>query len=502
MRRPSKIGRYPVHALLGTGAFAVVWLAEDERLHDRVAIKVLAENWAERLDVRQRFEQEARVLRRTRSHRVVEVFDIDELPDGRPYFVMTYADGGSLADRLQDGPLPVEQALRYGVELALGVEDLHTAGVLHRDVKPSNVLFRSGSGEPSLLVADLGLSRELSQGSRFTLPVGTAGYMAPEQDDPERVLDERADVYGAGATIYHALTGRTPSQPPAPPSSLRPGLPEGTDTVLLRALTANPDDRWPSAAAFAEALDGLLNHSRIPAPHKRIRASAVLVAAFIGVLALAGFTALRWAPATQTPVAQTTVTITSTTTPAPESTSASPSASAIPLADKKVPPTSETSERTQTSNPAVPPPPSQTPPAAPRGTLANCQHTQGSGKYQSANLVKQQPEGTDLGSVQLCRDSAQKYWAYVVLHAPLPEGTWANAYLELWTDGKYVGAYTCWRTEDGGSGFVKAGQTTCWSPKIDGSDARHTFLARAKVCRSPHPSETDCYASSQTARLR
>lgn len=500
MRRPSKIGRYPVHALLGTGAFAVVWLAEDERLHDRVAIKVLAENWAERLDVRQRFEQEARVLRRTRSHRVVEVFDIDELPDGRPYFVMTYADGGSLADRLEDGPLPVEQALRYGAELALGVADLHTAGVLHRDVKPSNVLFRTGSGDPALLVADLGLSRELAQGSRFTLPVGTAGYMAPEQDDPEHVLDERADVYGAGATIYHALTGQTPSQPPAPPSGLRGGLPEGTDAVLLRALAANPDDRWPTATAFAAELDGMLTRAPVPPPRKRIRTSAVLVAAFIGVLTLAGFTALRWMPATQSPAAQTTVTITSTTTPAPESTGASPSASAIPLADRKVPPTSD---RAPTSSPTVAPPlPSQAPPAAPSAKLPNCRHTQGSGVFQSANHVQSQPENAELGSVQLCRDSAQKYWAYVVLHAPLPEGTWANAYLDLWTDGKYVGTSTCWRTEDGGSGFVKAGQATCWSPKIDGSDSRHTFLARAKVCRSPHPSETDCYAGSQTTRLR
>ncbi|GGU63062.1 hypothetical protein GCM10010178_64010 [Lentzea flava] len=495
-----------MQALLGTGAFAAVWLAEDERLHDRVAIKVLAENWAERLDVRQRFEQEARVLRRTRSHRVVEVFDIDELPDGRPYFVMTYADGGSLADRLEGGPLPVEQALRYGVELALGVADLHTAGVLHRDVKPSNVLFRTGSGDPSLLVADLGLARELAQGSRFTLPVGTAGYMAPEQDDPEHVLDERADVYGAGATIYHALTGRAPSRPPAPPSDLRPDLPEGTDAVLLRALAPNPENRWPTAAAFAAALDGLLTPTLVPLPRRRFRTSATLAAGLIGVLTLAGFAAWKWAPPPQSRAAQTTVIVAGATTPAAESTSTSPTPnpSAIPFADKKIPPTSGTSERSRSSDHAVPaPPPSQTPSAQARARLPNCLHAQGNGDYRSANHVAERPPPEpDLGSVQLCLDSAQNYWAYVVLHAPLPEGTWANAYLDLWTDGKFVGTFTCWNTEDGGSGFIKPGQTTCWSPKIDGSDSRHTFLARAKVCRSPHPSEADCHAGGQTARLR
>src|SRR3954462_1322020 len=109
---PARIGRYRVERRLGAGAFATVWLAEDETLESWGAIKVLADNWAPQADVRARFEQEAQVLRRADSERLVRVHDYGELPDGRPYQVMTYADGGTLAERMTAGPLPVRPALR------------------------------------------------------------------------------------------------------------------------------------------------------------------------------------------------------------------------------------------------------------------------------------------------------------------------------------------------------------------------------------------------------
>jgi eukaryotic-like serine/threonine-protein kinase len=111
---PDRFGRYRVVRRIGSGGFATVWLARDEELDAPVAVKVLADNWAHRLDVRSRFEEEARILRRADSDRVVRVHDIGELPDGRPYFVMTYADRGTQADRLADGPLPVGAARRCG----------------------------------------------------------------------------------------------------------------------------------------------------------------------------------------------------------------------------------------------------------------------------------------------------------------------------------------------------------------------------------------------------
>jgi hypothetical protein len=250
---PPSIGRYAVERVLGSGAFAVVWLGHDRDLDDRVAIKVLSENWTHQMDIRDRFVEEARVLRRARSERVVQVFDIGELPDGRPYFVMSYADRGSLADRADR--TGVATALRYGADIALGVADLHRVGIMHRDIKPSNVLFRSdGGGLDRLVIADLGLSKRLAEASGFTLAAGTPGFMAPEQADGLG-LDHRVDVYGIGATVYHLLTGVKPGG--AAPSSLRPGLPRGTDEVLSRALATDPADRWPTALELAKELAAL-----------------------------------------------------------------------------------------------------------------------------------------------------------------------------------------------------------------------------------------------------
>ena len=204
---PAAFGRYRVVRRIGSGAFATVWLAEDEVLEAPVAVKVLADNWAHRLDVRTRFEEEARILRRADSDRVVRVHDIGELPDGRPYFVMTYADRGTLAERLDDGPLPVGEALRYGADIARGLAVLHQVGVIHRDVNPGNVLLRSRpDGTERVLIADLGLAKAAAHGSGFTLTVGTPGYMAPEQARPGEVAagPPRRRVRGRRRAAPHA----------------------------------------------------------------------------------------------------------------------------------------------------------------------------------------------------------------------------------------------------------------------------------------------------------
>jgi len=229
MTAPDRFGRYRVVRRIGSGGFATVWLARDDVLDAPVAVKVLADNWAHRLDVRTRFEEEARILRRADSDRVVRVHDIGELPDGRPYFVMTFADRGTLAERLAGGPLPVAEALRYGADIARGLAVLHQVGVIHRDVNPGNVLLRSApDGSERVLLADLGLAKAAAHGSGFTLAVGTPGYMAPEQSRPGSApLDARADVYALGAVLHHLLTGVPPKQdePPPPVRSLRPEVP-------------------------------------------------------------------------------------------------------------------------------------------------------------------------------------------------------------------------------------------------------------------------------------
>ncbi|MFF3991288.1 protein kinase [Streptomyces sp. NPDC001797] len=124
------VGRHRLQSLLGCGGFGMVWLVHDDLLDAPVAVKVMAEKWVHRPDLRERFLDEARLLRQAASDRVVQVYDIGELPDGRPYFVMTYADGGTLADRVAQGPLAVDQALRFAVQAARGVADLHAVGIV------------------------------------------------------------------------------------------------------------------------------------------------------------------------------------------------------------------------------------------------------------------------------------------------------------------------------------------------------------------------------------
>ena len=286
MSKLAKIGRYRVERRLGAGAFATVWLASDDALESWVAIKILADNWAHHPDVRARFEQEAQLLRRADSERLIRVHDFGELPDGRPYQVMTYAAGGTLAERLLTGPMPVRVALRTAADIARAVTDLHEAGVLHRDLKPSNVLFDTVRGTERVLVADLGLAKAIAHASGFTVVAGTPGYMAPEQSLPGGGLDVRADVHAVGAIAYQMLTGRPPQPGPAAPSTLRAGIPKQVDRIVLRALDTERNRRWPTAAALATALNDVADAP----PRRRNRAWQLIgrtVGASIAVSGLA-----------------------------------------------------------------------------------------------------------------------------------------------------------------------------------------------------------------------
>ncbi|MFI2206189.1 serine/threonine-protein kinase [Streptomyces sp. NPDC020192] len=268
MQSPGRIGRHRLERPLGSGAFATVWLAHDEELQAPVAVKVLADNWTHRLDIRERFLSEARLLRRAGSSRIVQVYDIGQLPDGRPYFVMEYADGGTLADLLAGGPLPVRDALALTAEAARGAAALHEAGIVHRDIKPTNVLLHTApDGTRRVLLADLGLAKSLAQASVLTLAAGSAGYQPPEQAEPGEGIDERADVYSLGAVGYELLTGTVPGAPGrvVPPRRLRPDLGEDVERALLRALEPDRARRWPGAQAFARELDRLATGQAVQA---------------------------------------------------------------------------------------------------------------------------------------------------------------------------------------------------------------------------------------------
>ena len=170
---PSRLGRYAVRRRIGSGGFATVWLAYDEQLDSPVAVKVLADNWTEDQHVRRRFVEEVRFLRKVESPYVVTVYDAGELDDGRPYLVMSYADQGTLADRVEMAGLTSAQAMEVVRQVGAGLRVLHERGVLHRDMKPANVLFRSVDGRVRAMVADLGLGKSLDMSSRLTMIGGT-----------------------------------------------------------------------------------------------------------------------------------------------------------------------------------------------------------------------------------------------------------------------------------------------------------------------------------------
>ena len=182
---PHRLGRYAVRRRIGSGGFATVWLAYDEQLDSPVAIKVLADNWTEDHQIRQRFLEEGRYLRKVESPHVVSVYDAGELDDGRPYLVMSYADQGTLADRLDVEGLTPAQAMEVVRQVGAGLQALHDRDILHRDIKPANVLFRSVDGAEAhgvrAMVGDLGLGKSLDMSSRLTMIAGTPTYVAPEQ---------------------------------------------------------------------------------------------------------------------------------------------------------------------------------------------------------------------------------------------------------------------------------------------------------------------------------
>jgi serine/threonine protein kinase len=265
---PTSLGRLERVDRLGEGGFATVWLYHDSELDSDVAIKALAENWSQRLDVRERFLEEARILRRADSDHIVRVYDIGEV-DGTPYFVMTYADRGSLARHLTPGvPMPVPRVVDLVTQAGLGLSVLHDHGVVHRDIKPQNLLIRSdGSAGERLLVADLGVAKAMLHASGLTQVVGTPAYMAPEQATGG-TIDARADVHALAAVAYQMLTGTLArdrsiaelanASLPVAPSRLNPSLPREVDEVLLRSLDPSPDARYSSMSAFTKALRAAL----------------------------------------------------------------------------------------------------------------------------------------------------------------------------------------------------------------------------------------------------
>ncbi|MGO1972995.1 MAG: protein kinase domain-containing protein [Propionibacteriaceae bacterium] len=267
-----KIGRYRLTRRLGAGSFATVWKGRDDDLDVDVAVKILADNWADNEDVRGRFLTEARLMRKIRDERIVRVYDIGTLDDGRPYFVMDYADSGSLDDLRKQG-IPPRRALRLCAEAARALGVLHKNDVIHRDVTPGNILLgHDNAGELTVLIADLGVAKSMVGAVGATMTAGTPAYMALEQANGVGVLDHRADLYSIAAVTYAMLTGRPPfpvrtlsdlltrdpNMEPAPIAA-QVGAPPMLDGLMLSSLAPQPGRRPPSAEVFANALDQIAN---------------------------------------------------------------------------------------------------------------------------------------------------------------------------------------------------------------------------------------------------
>jgi serine/threonine protein kinase len=269
---------YEVLDVLGRGAMGVVYRARDKALPRLVALKVVKAGRAATAEQRARFRAEAGALARLRHAHIVPVYDYDE-HQGQPYFALEYVEGGSLDKRLGGRPQPPAAAARLVFLLARAVQHAHSCGVVHRDLKPSNVLLAPEADEPGLnspyglpKLSDFGLAHCLEEAGAQTAEgavLGTPSYMAPEQAAGKvSQVGAATDVYALGAILYECLTGQPPfrgesvldtleqvrSGSPVPPRRLRPDVPAALEAVVLRCLAKRPEDRYPSAAALAAAL--------------------------------------------------------------------------------------------------------------------------------------------------------------------------------------------------------------------------------------------------------
>ncbi|MFB6558972.1 serine/threonine-protein kinase [Streptomyces sp. NPDC056400] len=271
--RGKQIAGYLVESEIGRGGMAVVYVARDLRLDRRVALKLLAPELARNDTFRQRFAHESKVAATIEHPHIVPVFEAGEA-DGLLYIAMRLVEGPDLRVMLdRTGPLPVETAARIAGQVASALDAAHAHDLVHRDVKPGNILIAPGTDRDHpehAYLTDFGLTKKSLSLTGFTTDgqfVGTLTYVAPEQISGKPV-DGRCDVYSLGCVVYEALAGEPPFQRDddiallwahqydAPPalSSRRPGLPEEVDAVLAKALAKSPDDRWNSCLEFTGAL--------------------------------------------------------------------------------------------------------------------------------------------------------------------------------------------------------------------------------------------------------
>jgi eukaryotic-like serine/threonine-protein kinase len=267
--RPTAVlaGRYRLGGILGSGGMANVFDGVDERLGRPVAVKVLRPELAGDLDLRRRFEAEARAAASLTHPRVVAVYDTGE-DQGNAYLVMERLPGDTLATAMGSGPVDQTWMVSMALDVLSALAAAHEVGIVHRDVKPGNILI-DGAGRAK--VGDFGIAKSAEQSdaslTRTGILIGTPAYMAPERIDGAAATAQ-SDIYGLGVVMYEALAGRKPFEgdnplavayaarhvPPPPLEAIRPGLPVALAEVIERAMAVAPSARWPSADEMAGAL--------------------------------------------------------------------------------------------------------------------------------------------------------------------------------------------------------------------------------------------------------
>src|SRR6476620_2407309 len=272
----SRLGPYEILAPIGAGGMGEVYRAKDTRLDRTVAIKVLPSHLSKSEEVRQRFEREAKTISSLSHPHICALYDVGN-QDGVEYLVMEYLEGETLAERLLKGALPSEQTLRYGIEIADALDKAHRQGLVHRDLKPGNIMLTKSG----VKLLDFGLAKVevrtstvaagLSTAATVTHPaspitqqgflVGTFHYMSPEQVQGQEA-DSRSDIFAFGAVLYEMATGKRAfdgksqigiasailEKEPEPISSVHALAPPALEHIVDRALAKDPDERWQSAS--------------------------------------------------------------------------------------------------------------------------------------------------------------------------------------------------------------------------------------------------------------
>src|SRR5215470_6220605 len=318
----TRLGPYEIGVPLGAGGMGEVYRAKDTRLERTVAVKILPAHLSADPVRKQRFEREAKTISCLNHPHICVLYDVGH-QDGTDYLVMECVEGETLAKRLEKGPLPLEQVLKYGAQIADALDKAHRAGIVHRDLKPGNIMLTPTGAK----LLDFGLAKPaapLVSGATLTVAaqttpvtqegmiVGTFQYMSPEQVEGKE-LDGRSDIFSLGAVLYEALTGNKAfegktqlsvasailEKEPAPISTIKPMTPPSLDHFIKKCLAKFPDERWQSASDLASELKWIGEAgsqagaaARAPAGSKKWERASLVLTSALFLLATATSVAL------------------------------------------------------------------------------------------------------------------------------------------------------------------------------------------------------------------